>query len=140
RLGAEKELAGALGDLTAVYEPVGLAAGAVLVVGLGPRGRFDAGAAFTAGCAAGKRLAGKHRECVAFVLPPAGDPAAVASAWVEGIIVGTRSSGLRKTEPNRHAFGSLGLVVGPEETEATARTLESSLRRGEIVGAAVNLA
>ena len=38
--------------MTALYEPSGVAAGAVLLVGLGPRARFDGGAAFAAGVAA----------------------------------------------------------------------------------------
>ncbi len=140
RLLAEKEVSGTLAEMAAIYEPGGIAAGAVLLVGLGPRGRFDAGAAFTAGVAAAKRLAGKARDSVAILLPAAGDPAAIASAMVEGLVVGTRSSGLRKTEPNRHPFGTLSLVVPPEQAPKPHAALEASLRRGEIVGQAVNLA
>src|SRR5262249_28160409 len=80
RLRSEKELTGALGDLTPLYEPTGLAAGAILLVGLGPRGSFDAGAAFSAGFTAAKRLSGKSREHVAVLLPTAGDAGSIASA------------------------------------------------------------
>jgi leucyl aminopeptidase len=139
RLRSEKEVAGTLGELTVIHEPAGIAATGLLLVGLGPRARFDSGAAFTAGVAAAKRLAGKAREGVAIVLPPSEDPPAVASAIVEGAVVGTRGSGLRKTEPNRHPFASLYLVV-PGEQDTTSASLEASLRRGEIVGQAVNLA
>ena len=91
----------------------------MLLVGLGPRAGFDSGAAFGAGVAAAKRLAGKAREGVALVLPPSQDPAAIASAMIEGAMVGTRSSGLRKTEPNRHPFAALSLVVPPDQKPTT---------------------
>src|SRR6516162_9847693 len=97
RLRAEKELTGALGELTPLFEPAGLPAGALLLVGLGPRREFDAGAAFSAGFTAAKRLAGRNRDGVAVVLPAADDPPSMASALIEGMIVGTRSAGLRKT-------------------------------------------
>src|SRR5690349_7687677 len=51
RLRASKDVTGSLGDLTAIHDPAGVAAGSVLLVGLGPRGRFDAGATFTAAVA-----------------------------------------------------------------------------------------
>ena len=47
---------------------------------------------------------------------------------------------MRKTEAVRHAFESLSLVVGIDQTEEQFLKLETSLRRGEIVGHAVNLA
>jgi len=140
RLSAEKELTGSLGELTPLYELPGLEAKAVLLVGLGPRGRFDAGAAFSAGFALAKRLAGKRREGVAVVLPASLDPPLFASALIEGAIAGTRGPGLRKSEPARHAFESLSLVVGTGQTEDESLKIERSLRRGEIVGQAVNLA
>src|SRR5690348_12078313 len=40
RLRTAKEIAGTSGELTVLHEPAGLAAGAALVVGLGPRARF----------------------------------------------------------------------------------------------------
>ena len=47
---------------------------------------------------------------------------------------------MRKTEAVRHAFETLSLVVGIDHTEEEFLQLEKSLRRGEIVGHAVNLA
>jgi leucyl aminopeptidase len=140
RLIADKEVSGSIGELTPLYEVGDIAAGAVLLVGLGPRSRFDAGTAFFAGTALSRRLAGKRRDSVAVVLPPAEHLDDVASALIEGAIVGTRSPGLRKTEPNRHAFDSLSLVVGPGPSDDQIRDLERVLVRAEAVGQAINLA
>src|SRR5271157_1760221 len=62
RLIVQKELTGSVGELTVVHGPAGFAAGSVLIVGLGPTSKFDAGAAYAAGFALAKRLAGKPRE------------------------------------------------------------------------------
>jgi leucyl aminopeptidase len=140
RLAAEKELTGSLGELTPLYHVAGVEAGGVLLVGLGSRGKFDAGAAFSAGVALAKRLAGKRRESVAVALPPMDDQQAVASALFSGAIVGTRGPGLRKTEVNRHPFGALSLVVGPDVSEADRRSFDHTLGRAAIIGEAINLA
>jgi leucyl aminopeptidase len=140
RLCAEKELTGSLGEMLALYEGHGLNVGSVLLVGLGPRNRFDLGAAYAAGFALAKRLAAKRRDSVAVVLPAVDARPDVASALIEGAIVGTRGPGLRKTEPNRHEFGTLALVVESELGDELVLSLEKATRRGEIVGEAVSLA
>jgi leucyl aminopeptidase len=140
RLTIDKELTGSPGELTALYAVAGLEASAVLVVGLGPRARFDAGAAFSAGFALAKRLAAKRRDAVAVVLPPSDDPPLIASALIEGAITGTRGPGVRKSEAVRHPFESLNVVVAEDTPDNQFVVLERALRRGEIVGHAVNLA
>jgi leucyl aminopeptidase len=139
RLLASKELSTGVGDMTPL---LGLGEGparTVLVFGLGAPARFDAAAAYTAGVAVGKRLAGKPRGSVAVVLPDSNAPATTASALVEGLIVGTRGPDLRKAEPSRHPFESLQ-IVAPAEAGDTAEALEQAVRRGQIVGEAINLA
>lgn len=139
RLLASKDLACGLGDLTPLLGPHAPATDGVLIFGLGPQARFDAGAAFAAGVAVGKRLAGKAREAVSVVLPEsAGQAALIASALVEGLIVGTQGPGLRKSEPSRHPFGSLQLITPPSDVPEA--DLTAAVKRGEIVGQAVNLA
>ena len=139
RLLAAKELPGNVGDATPLLGLGGLAADYVLVFGLGKREKFEAGAAFSAGVAAGKWLAGKARESVAAVLPDAGDRLAIASALTEGMIVGSAGPGLRKGEPSRHPFGTLQ-IVAPSVDGPELDALRGAIRRGEIVGEAVNLA
>jgi leucyl aminopeptidase len=140
RLAGEKELTGSLGELTALYDVSGLQARQVMLVGLGTRGRFGPGMAFSAGFAVGKRLAGRHRESVALALPTSDEPGTVASALLEGVIVSTRGPGLRKSEANRHSFDSLTMILEPDAPELPDLALECLIRRAEIVGEAVNLA
>lgn len=137
RLMAAKELPTGVGDTAPI---LGLSAGSGAVVytfGLGDRSRFDAGAAYRAGVAVGKRLTAIPRETVAVAMPPSDMPAAIASALIEGLIVGTRGPDLRKSEPARHAFKALRVVVALG-TDLDA--MGSAVRRGQVVGEAINLA
>jgi leucyl aminopeptidase len=138
RLLAGKEIPTGLGETTPLIGHQGLPAGSVLLVGLGPRERFDAGAAYAAGVAVGRRLGGKPRESVAVALPESDQPRAIASALTEGVIVGTRGPDLRKSEPGRHPFGGLQVVAPPERLSSS--DLAGAVRRGDVVGQAVNLA
>ena len=139
RLIAEKDVTGSLGELTPLYEVAGFQTRGLMLVGLGPRDRFDAGAAFSAGFAFSKRLASKRKENVAVALPPSNEPLPVAKSLIEGAIVATRGPGLKKSEANRHAFHTLSLVIEPENADDDG-AIRKLLSRAEIVGAAVNLA
>ena len=134
RLAQAKEIGAAPGDVTVLHGDWGLLA----VAGLGPRAKLDAGSAFAAGVAASKKLAARPRGPVAAAFPET-DDRAVASAWVEGLVVGTRGPGLRKGEASRHPFESLLLVAAPAATLPDA-DLAKAAARGRIVGEAVNLA
>ena len=140
RLIAEKDVTGSLGELTPFYDVAGFKARRLLLVGLGPRDRFDAGAAFSAGFAFSKRLSSKRRESVAVVLPPSNEPHNVASALIEGR--DRRHPGPRaqekRSEPARVRHAWPGYRAG-DSRGATGRS-RTSLRRAEIVGEAVNLA
>lgn len=137
RLLAAKEVGTVIGEVALFPGDWGLKAGSLAIFGLGTRAKFDAGSAFSAGVAVSKRLAGKPRDAVAVVMPDANDPARVASALLEGLIVGTRGPGLRKTEPNRHSFGTLTLIA-PGGNSLDGGQLEAAARRGEVVGRAIN--
>ncbi len=130
-----EEISGDLGALAVIHAPAGCAAGAVLVVGLGERAAFGAGEAFASGVAVAKRLGSKKRGTVAVALPEVSSEraGAIASALVEGLIVGTEGPGLRKSEKGRHTFESLLIV-------ADGVDVSDGIERGAIVGAAVNLA
>ncbi len=145
RLLAAKELSGGVGEVTTLLGVEGISADGLVLVGLGARPKFDNGAAFAAGVAATKRIAGKQRDVVALAVPegPDEERAELTSdalrALVEGVIVGTRGPGLCKKEPSRHAFGRLEVVIDP----ASGMSLDSAhaaVEQARIVGEAVNLA
>jgi leucyl aminopeptidase len=142
RLITEKEVTGSLGELTSLHAVPGCAADSVLIVGLGPRLKFDPGAAYSAGFALAKRLSSKSRESIALSVPDLGNdvPADWISALTAGVISGTRGPGLRKTEPSRHEFGGLNLIVESGPSDDSLAPLEGQVRRGEIVGHAISLA
>jgi leucyl aminopeptidase len=72
------------------------------------------------------------------MLPEHGDPIATATALTEGLVVGTRGPGLRKTEAARHPFTQLQIVAPPDRFPTAG--LADAVRRGQIIGEAVNLA
>ena len=125
---ADKDLTGSPGELTGASRATGPASQRRPAGGFdGPRRRFDSGAAYAAGFTFAKRLAGKRRDAVAVVLPPADHPLRCASALIEGAVAGTRGPGVRKTESARHAFESLSLVVGGDHADLEAVELEKRL-------------
>ncbi|CAN5900841.1 leucyl aminopeptidase [soil metagenome] len=142
---ADKEIPSGLGETTPI---LGLAdphpdSAPLMVVGLGRRESFGPGAAFSAGVALARRLASKPREVVALAVPEveAATVAEIVSAMVQGVIVGTRGPGLRKSESNRHPFGKLILVLDPGQANAVEpEALDEAIRKGQILGEAINLA
>ncbi|MCA1685743.1 MAG: leucyl aminopeptidase [Planctomycetia bacterium] len=133
-----KDISGELGATTPLYGTWAMAAGAVLVFGLGPPEKFGAGEAYTAGVAVARRLSGKKRGDVAVALPEDRADPAVASALTEGLVVGVCGSGLRKTEPSRFSFETLQIVLPPGVPKQTE--VSDAVTRGAIVGESVNLA
>ena len=133
-----KDIGRGVGDVTPLLGPggSGMAAASVVVFGLGPRAKFDAGAAFQAGVAVGKKIAARPRGHVAVALPESADPAATASALVEGLVVATQGPDLRKSERSRSRCATLSIVARSADPSA----LERAVERGEIVGNAINLA
>ena len=140
RLLEEKEIKGSVGETVALYAPAGFRSPSLLLFGLGSKAKLDARAAFSAGVALAKRLAGRPRDRVA--VSAAGileADASLASALVEGIVVGMQGPGLHKSEPNRHPF-PLDLVAPEGTTDAAVAELERQAARGEVVGQSVNMA
>jgi leucyl aminopeptidase len=136
RLLEAKLVPGGLGDQTPILGATDLGVAAVQAFGVGKRAKFGPGPAFSAGVALAKRLAAKPRGKVAVLVPESGDLPAVASALTEGLVVGMSGPDLKKAEKGRHRFESLVLVAPGADSEA----LRKAVRRGRIVGDAVNLA
>ncbi len=136
RLVEAKALGGGLGDVTPILGASDLGVEGVQAFGLGKREKFGPAMAFSAGVALAKRLAGKPRGKVAVLVPDEGDRPAIASALTEGLVVGTVGPDLRKSERGRQPFESLVLVAPGTDPAA----LQQAVRRGEVVGQAVNAA
>jgi leucyl aminopeptidase len=139
RLKSSRELPSAVGETLAIHGACGVAAGAVLLAGTGPRDRFDPAAAFTLGVAVGRKLGSRQRGTVAIALPGGIPLAEAARGLAEGLTVGSSGPGLRKAEPLRFAFREI-LLVTPSAEPDQIPSVEAALERGRIVGHAVNLA
>ncbi len=133
-----KDLPTSISESTVLWAPAGLKVRAAILVGLGSREKFDAGVAYLVGVAAAKRLASKKRDRVAIVLPDSGGSPPITSALFEGLTVGTKGPDVRKSEPNRHEFQSLTAVASNPDSDLESIT--QAVKRGGIVGEAVNLA
>jgi len=97
KLVESKEVTGKANELTTILVPSGVAAGQVVVVGLGERGKLDRGVAFRAAAAAAKHVAGKDRKCAAFYLDE-GWNSDVTTAAVAGAIVGCQGQDLYRAD------------------------------------------
>src|SRR5688500_13032652 len=128
RLVERKEITGKHAELTALLAPAGIAAGQVVVLGLGKKDEFGRGPAFRAAAAAAKHLAGKERQSVAFYVG-SDWPADVLEAAVCGALVGCQGQDLYRKEKKRTPFGEI-LWAGASG---------NSLASGEILGESVNL-
>jgi leucyl aminopeptidase len=120
-----EEISGKKSELTTLFSPPGIAAGQVLVVGLGEREKFDADGAFRAAAAAAKQLAGKKRATVAFFL---GDMKAdQTEAAVAGAIVGCQGQDLYRAEKKRLPFEDILWSGSDEKTIANGAALGESM-------------
>jgi leucyl aminopeptidase len=122
-----KEFSGRHCETASLLVGVGQARQA-LVVGLGPRDKFDTGAAFRASGAAARALSGKTRASVAFFLDQNWQ-APWSEAGICGAIVGCHGQDLYRAEKNRHPFGSLLWAGGSD----------AAVESGQILGDSVNL-
>lgn len=127
RLVERKDLALGSGDWTPLFGDFGLAATAIGVIGLGARESAEPGSYFSAGVALTRRLSSKPRESMAFTWPTSEN----LRPFVEGVVVGTRDAGLRKSEPARHSISTI-TILGDVDAAEVAKAV--------IVGDAVNLA
>jgi leucyl aminopeptidase len=121
------EITGKPYETTVLLAPAGVTAEQVLVLGLGPREKFDAGAAFRAAGAAAKRLAGKQRGRVAYFL---GEdwPSETRAHALAGAIVGAQGQDLYREKKNLFPPNEL-LWAGGDE---------AAIHEGRVLGESVN--
>jgi leucyl aminopeptidase len=109
RVAASGEFSGKRYECVPLLAPPGLAAGQVLLVGLGKREQVDAGILYRAAATAARHLAGRPRGRVAF-LGDAGWSATLAEQAVAGAAVGMTGQDLYRAERRRTPFGTTAWV------------------------------
>jgi leucyl aminopeptidase len=125
RLTEHKEFTGRSYETASLLVGVGNARQA-LIVGLGKKDRFDAGAAFRCAAAAARHLAAKRRSCVAFFLDEHW-PAEMTESGVCGAVVGCTGQDLYRAEKSRHPFETLAWSGGSDAQIANGRILGDSV-------------
>ena len=123
------EITGTINQVVPILAPSGVQAGQVIVVGLGPAGKLDRGAAYRSAGAAAKHLAGIQRTRVTFCLAD-GWSAELIEAAVTGALVNCHGQDLYREEKKRFPF----------EEVMFSTVDEGPLGSGQILADAVNLA
>ncbi len=124
----QKEAKASFGETTTILAPSGVAAGSIVVVGLGKKEEFDRGKSFRAAGTASRGLASKERERVAFYFSE-GWSADLIESGVCGAIVGCQGQDLYRTEKKTYPIKDI-LWSGGSDDEIAA---------GKILGDSVNL-
>ncbi len=129
RLAAAGEITGKRYECTPILAPAGIAAGQLLVVGLGSKAGLDQGTLYRAAAAATRLLAGRRRASVALVADRSWSARQVEQA-VAGSAVGMVGQDLYRAEKKRTPFGSTVWSQAPADAVAT----------GTLIADGVNLA
>jgi len=123
----------AAGDITAkrnecvpLLAPSGMAAGQLLVVGLGKREAVDAGVLYRAAATAARQLAGRARSRVAFVADGWWATRQVEQA-VAGAAVGMVGQDLYRAEKRRTPFGTTLWLGAPPEAVTAGATIAAGV-------------
>ena len=124
-----KEITGKRYETVSLLAPPGIAAGQILVVGLGERSAYDAGTAYRAASAAARLLAAKPRNRIAYFLDE-GSSASITEAAVAGAMAGGQGQDLYRAEKKRTPPNELHWSGGDP----------AGFERGRIIGESVNLA
>ncbi|HZZ79349.1 MAG TPA: leucyl aminopeptidase [Gemmataceae bacterium] len=129
RLREQGDIAGKARELTPIYQPAGIAAKRLLVVGLGQRDKADYASLLAASAAAARMLSAKSWPRIAVALP---DEPMALRACAAGLFQGSSSAGIRKNKNER---------TPPDEVCFIADGIDADeLRRADVEGRATNLA
>jgi leucyl aminopeptidase len=140
RLLERGDFTGKAKETAPLYEPRGLAAKRLLLVGLGQRGKIDPAALFTAGAAAARAITSKQYPRLACLLPegvPDLDVTRVAALVGAGLMHGSEGPGLRKSKADRFAPDEWRLVA---PAGVNRQDVERGARQADVEGRAVSLA
>jgi leucyl aminopeptidase len=111
RLREDRELPTSVGETLVLYEPPGLQARMLVIVGLGKQAQWDCGVLFKAVAAAARQAAGKPRQRVlvdsSFPLDASDVATCIAAVWM-----GCHGADLYRTEKKTFPFQELLVPVG----------------------------
>lgn len=128
RLAAAGEISGKACECVSILAPAGIAAGQLLVVGLGKREELDQGVLYRAAATAAKTLAARKRGMVAFLSDGSWSTRQIEHA-VAGATVGMVGQDLYRKEKKRTAFGTTIWLAAPAD----------AVERGCHLGDGINL-
>jgi leucyl aminopeptidase len=128
RLATAGEITGKAFECVPILAAAGVAAGQLLVVGLGKREELDQGVVYRAAATAARQLAGRKRGTVAFVADGSWSTRQLEHA-IAGAAVGMVGQDLYRSEKKRTPFGTTVWVAAPPDV----------VERGSLLGAGVNL-
>jgi leucyl aminopeptidase len=136
KLHKQGDVVGKAKELTPIYQPTGLAAKRLLLVGLGPRDKADYASLLASTAAAAKMLSSKPTQSIAIMLPHGAlQPDVVLRACAQGVYQGSCTAGIRKNVTERTPPAELTFIV-----PAISPSLYEAGKRSEIEGRATNLA
>jgi leucyl aminopeptidase len=125
RLATAGEITGKRYECVPILAPAGVAAGQVVVIGLGPQGpdgTSDLGTLYRAAATATRSLSTRPRETVVLVADPAWTPRHTEQA-VAGAAMGMVGQDLHRTDKKRTRFGSTIWVGASSEALATGMVI-----------------
>ncbi len=122
RLSAAGEISGKRHECVPILAPPGIAAGQLLVVGLGPRSSLDQGTLFRAAATATRHLSSRPRERVVLVADGSWTTRQLEQA-IAGSATGMVGQDLYRAERKRTPFSHTVWAHAPAEAVATGTTI-----------------
>ncbi len=131
-LKASGEFSGKAGESAVLYNPTGLAAKRVIVIGVGKYDKFDVSGVRKAAGTTARAWKQKGIKTLAWSMKGAPNASAVAEAIVEGAILGNHENDIHKTKKDSKSLETFIVAA------SVGASLEKSVERGRIVAEAQN--
>ena len=126
------------GQITVLYRPPGLPVGRLVLLGAGPRERYDAGSIRDLTVQAVRRVKGFNLKRVAVYHDSQLEPTLAARAAVEGVVLAAYDPDEYKTQNKSKTF--LEEMVFASDQPLDVEAVERAMQRGEVLAQATNLA
>ncbi len=132
------EWQGRVGDLTVIYRPSGLAVGRLILLGSGPRAKYDTATIRTVIMNAVYKVKAYSLKRVVVYRRSDVDPDHAAQAAVEGVVLGTYDTdGYKTIDRSKTRIEEILFATG---APLPVDKVEAAMKRGEVLAQASNLA